>query len=96
MREYPVKKGISLSNESIVKNCMDILGTGKIDKNKVIASCDGLKSISIEIKSPKVVAIETESIPSKNPAETIRLFNSLLDTVTGYSSKERKKLLSKI
>jgi hypothetical protein len=31
----------------------------------------------------------------ENPSETIKFFNDLLAKVTGYTTKERKKLISK-
>ncbi|MCL5437908.1 MAG: DUF5611 family protein [Candidatus Thermoplasmatota archaeon] len=95
MRDYPVKKGVNPTQEFILGKCREIMGKGEIEGNLVITSCSGLSRIQIEIKSPKSIAVETETEKGGDYMKSIKLFNQLLEAVTGYSSKERKKQFSK-
>ncbi len=95
MREYPVRKTIKSDNDYI-KSCLESQDMEyKIDGDHIIASYPGILKLEIWTDGKKVYA-ETEADKNySNPQETIKKFNNLIEKITGYSSKERKKLISK-
>lgn len=95
-RTYPVKKGVGTDPETLLKKVKEIAGNGEIIGNHVICSFPGVKTLEIYANG-KNLDVETENDPSNsNPMETVRVFNNLMEAVTGFSSKERKKRFSKV
>lgn len=95
-RKYPVKRGIDTSSEAILERVKGFCGNGSIENEHVLCSIPGLKKIDF-YKEGKVIMVETETDPSStNPMETVKQFNRLIEEVTGFNSKERKKRLSKV
>lgn len=94
-REYPVKKGIKMNNEYILEQTKKIAEDAEIKDEKVYATLPGMKSIELFTNGKSLFA-QTENDPGYNDfATTIKLFNQLIETITGYNSKERKKRISK-
>ncbi|WMT51401.1 MAG: DUF5611 family protein [Ferroplasma sp.] len=95
MREYPVKKTVKISNSAI----SEILKSYNMDfeekEGHIISSYPGLKKIELWTDGKKLYAETETDMEYKNPGETIKFFNNLLEKLTGYTSKERKKLISK-
>lgn len=95
-RTYPVKRGVDVSNETLLEKVKEHAGNGKIENDHVVCSIPGLKRIEL-FKDGKNLKVETESDPdNKNPMETVKQFNALVELVTGFNTKERKKRLSKV
>ncbi|MCL5678628.1 MAG: DUF5611 family protein [Candidatus Thermoplasmatota archaeon] len=95
-REYPVKKGIKLSLETIREKAESIAGEARIDGSHVFSRCPGLSEIDLTTDGKKLL-VQTKSDGIKeNAAEALRIYNRLIEEITGYSSKERKKLISKV
>ncbi len=95
MRDYPVKKTVKLSQELVTEICRKVVGNGSPEGKGVVASCKGLSRIYVEIKDPKTIMVDTVSEETDNKMEVIRMFNDLMEALTGYTVKERKKLMSK-
>jgi len=96
VREYPVKKGINLSTEFIREKAEMVTGEARIDGNRVISHCSGLSEINMYTDGKKL-SVETKSDGIKeNAPEALRIYNRLIEDITGYSSKERKKIMSKL
>lgn len=94
-REYPVKKGIKLSNEYILENTKKLADSAEIRDEKVYATIPGMKSIELYTDGKKLFT-QTETDPKYGDfSKTIKLFNELIEELTGFSSKERKKKYSK-
>lgn len=94
-REYPVKKGIKLSKDYILEKTKEIAGDARIEGDHVITSIPGMKAIDFSTDG-KVILAQTEADPSaKDVSNTISTFNKLIENLTGFSSKERKKKFSK-
>ncbi len=94
-REYPVKKGFTLSieriNEVLKPHCEYL----KTDGDEITCGFPGMKKMVFKISGKKLF-VETETDREyKNPQETIREFNIIIEQITGYNAKERKKLVSK-
>jgi len=95
-RDYPVKKGFDVSLETIATKCREFSSDVKVSQNSVELSIPGIKRLEIKA-GVKNLSIETENDPDfKDYAQTIKIFNTLVESVTGYSSKERKKKFGKI
>jgi hypothetical protein len=95
MRTYPIRKTIKMNKSYLVDllklNNMDFTENG----DHIVSSYPGLKKLELWTDGKKLY-IETETdIQYKNHQETIKFFNDLLEQLTGYTSKERKKLISK-
>ena len=96
VREYPVKKGKKIDTQTIEKVAKEILGQAKISNGHVITKTPGIAKIDLSSDGKKLfVTTETEK-DSKDAENAIKLYNKLIDSLTGYSSKERKKLMSKV
>ena len=96
VREYPVKKGIKLSLEAIREKAESITGEARIDESHVFSRCPGLSEIDLTTDGKKLL-VQTKSDGIKeNAAEALRIYNRLIEEITGYSSKERKKLISRV
>ena len=95
-RTYPVKKGISITPEYLLEKAKELTGNGEIKGDHVICSLPGIKTVEMSPEG-KNLSISAENDPdNKDPLGTVKAFNQLLESVTGYSSKERKKKFSKI
>ena len=95
-REYPVKKGIKMSNEYILEQAKKFVESAEIKDDKVHASLPGMKSLELYTNG-KTLFAQTENDHSYNDvAKTIKLFNDIIETITGFNSKERKKRMSKL
>ena len=95
-RQYPVKKGIKLTKEYLGEKAREILGKAEIQGDNVISSAPGIKVIEMHTDG-KFLFVTTEN--DGNPAnslEAIRIYNRLIEGVTGFSSKERKNKMSKL
>lgn len=96
VRTYPVKKGVGIDPDALLKRVKEIAGNGEIKGDHVFCSVPGIKRIEIYANG-KNLDVDTENDSSNsNPLETVRTFNNLIEAVTGFSSKERKKRLSKV
>lgn len=96
VREYPVKKGKKMDVETLEKVAKDIFGQARVANGHVITKTPGLAKIDLSSDGKKLfVTTETEK-DSKDAENAVKLYNRLIDTLTGYTSKERKKLFSKV
>ncbi len=95
MRTYPVRKTIKISKSYIT----EILKSKNMEFEEkgehIISSYPGLKKIELWTDGTKLYAETETDMEYENPSETIKFFNDLLAKVTGYTTKERKKLISK-
>jgi len=99
MREYPVKRKLwkELSVENVAKTMKEIFGNAEINGDTVISSYGSLSKIVVKVGDKKIF-VETESKKDSSQEimmDTIKKYNKFLYKVTGYTAKERKKLLMK-
>ncbi|MEM0158044.1 MAG: DUF5611 family protein [Thermoplasmataceae archaeon] len=96
VREYPVKKGFKSDLETIYSVAKEVVGKAEISGETVITSIPGLRKIEIRPgKSSVLVETEPDSA-SPDPLRTVHTFNELIEKITGFSAKERKKKMTKI
>ncbi len=95
-RTYPVKRGVSIEPNELLSRVKESIGNGEVKDGHVFCSIPGIKLIEI-YPDGKNLAVNTENDPDNpDPMKTIKVFNDLIEKATGYSSKERKKRLSKV
>ena len=95
MRTYPVKKTVNVSISTIEDVLKSYNMEYKENNGHILSSYPGLKKLELWADGKKLYA-ETETDKEyRNPGETIKFYNELLEKLTGYTSKERKKLMSK-
>ena len=95
VREYPVKKGIKINAGYIAESAEGIAEEIRIEGEHVLARIPGMKKIELYTDGKKLL-VETETDESaKDYSQTVRIYNDLIEKLTGYNSKERKKRLSK-
>ncbi len=95
MREYPVKKTIKLSKDHILEISRQFDDKAKDSGDSIIMSLPGISRVEIRI-SGKGIAVETSEYQNDaDKTRSISLYNALIEKLTGYSAKERRKFLSK-
>ncbi|WP_337860291.1 DUF5611 family protein [Ferroplasma sp.] len=95
MRSYPVKKTVKIDKAYIIEVLKAKNMDFKEEGDHIISSYPGLKKIDVWTDGKKLYAETETDMDFKNPSETIKFFNELLEKLTGYTTKERKKLMSK-
>ena len=95
MRTYPVKKTVNISISTIKGVLESYHMDFKEIEGHILSSYPGLKKIDLWTDGKKLYAETETDMQYKNHGETIKFFNDFLEKLTGYTSKERKKLISK-
>ena len=95
-REYPVKKGIKISRDYIAEKAKGTASNVNIDGDEVICSIPGIKRISLRTDGKNLFVETVNEEKPENPMMTVSLFNKLIEDITGFSAKERKKKMSKL
>ena len=94
MRKYRCKNEVS---ESILESKMkDIFGTVSKSGNQFVSSYSESLSVIATVSGKKEISVETRTSPGSDQEKIVKLYNQFLEEVTGYTAKERKKLMSKI
>ena len=95
-RNYPVKKGIKLSPEYIMEKATETAQNVKMSGDHVMCTIPGIKSIDMWVGGKELMVETVNDEKPPDPMETVRIYNKLIENITGLSSKERKKKMSKI
>ncbi len=95
LREYPVKKTIKLSKEYIVETSRQFSDDVREENGSVILSIPGISKIEIRINGKKIEVDTSGYEKNTDGLNTVSIYNNLIEKLTGYSAKERKKLISK-
>jgi hypothetical protein len=94
MRRYPCKGEVNLKALQSVMN--EIFGNVVIEGESLISNMPGILKVKAFVSGNKEISIETDTSTSSNPDLAVKLYNRFLEKATGYSSKERKRMLSKV
>lgn len=93
MRKYPCKKEVS---EQLVESKMkEIFGNARNEGGRWISTYSESLEVTAVVSGKKLIEVETKTSPGKEQETVVKLYNRFLEDVTGYTSKERKKLVSK-
>ncbi len=93
MRSYPCKKEIT--PEIIKESAKRIMGNYEESGDFIIIRFPPIEEIKIRIKGKKEIEVETRNGTGGDINVAIKKYNEFIEDVTGYSAKERKKLLMK-
>ncbi len=94
MRKYRCKNEVS---ENILESKMkDIFGNVTKSGNQFVSSYSESLSVIATVSGKKEISVETRTSPGSDQEKIVKLYNQFLEEVTGYTAKERKKLMSKI
>lgn len=93
MRTYPCKKPVT--REMVIENIIKIAGNYKEEDNYFITKIPPIEEIKIRINGEKEIEVETRSGQGGDTEAAIKKYNQLIEAITGYSAKERKKILMK-
>ncbi len=96
VRSYPVKKGFKIDNASLLAVTKEVTRSGTISNGHVIAKINGLEKVELWPEGKNLMCETVTDKNAKNYDEAIKKFNELIEKVTGYNAKERKKIASKV
>ncbi len=98
MREYKFKRGYKPSEERLKELMLKHFGNCKKEGDVYISKFGAIEELKAWIKNRKLY-IETKTNPNVSDevaVKTIKTYNKFLEELTGYTAKERKKMLMKI
>ncbi len=97
MRAYPFKRGYRPTEERLEEMIVKHFGDFRKEGEYYIVSFGAIEELKLKLDGKKLLA-ETRTNP-KAPedvaVETIKRYNRFLHELTGYSAKERQKLMKK-
>jgi hypothetical protein len=97
MRAYPFKRGYKPTEERLEEMIKKHFNKFRKDSEYYVVSFGAIEELRMKIEGKKLV-VETKTdpkAPEKVAVETIKKYNRFLHELTGYSSKERQKLMKK-
>ena len=98
--DYEVKKGHGkeLEGNGLLKMTEEVFGSAKIEGDMVVSKYGAMTSLEAKVKDKATVIINTTTDAKASievAADTIKQYNSFLEKVTGFTSKERRTRLQK-
>ncbi|CAC11243.1 conserved hypothetical protein [Thermoplasma acidophilum] len=95
MREYPVKKGFPTDYDSIKRKISELGFDVKSEGDLIIASIPGISRIEIKPDKRKILVNTGDYDSDADKLAVVRTYNDFIEKLTGYSAKERKKMMTK-
>ncbi|BAB59301.1 hypothetical protein [Thermoplasma volcanium GSS1] len=95
MRDYPVKKGIANTLESIADLLSGMGYQFSIEGDIIVTSLPGISRIEIKPEKRKLLVNTSDYSDGVDKLQIIKNYNDLIEKLTGYSAKERKKMMTK-
>ena len=97
MREYKFKRGYEASEERLRELMLKHFGNCEENDGIYVARFGAIEELRAWIKEKKLY-VETKTNPNvdeETAMKTIKIYNKFIEELTGYSAKERKKMLMK-
>ncbi|RLI72412.1 hypothetical protein DRO97_08935 [Archaeoglobales archaeon] len=97
MREYKFKRGFKPANERLEELIEKYFGNYEIKEGFYIARFGAIEELKLKIDN-KVLLVESRTNPKVSnevAAKTLKTYNKFLEELTGYTAKERQKMLKK-
>ena len=97
MREYRFKRGYKASEERLAELLKKHFGRYWKDGNfYVVRNFGAIEELRLKIEGGKLYAsTKTRMVDDDVAATTIKTYNRFLEELTGYTAKERQKMLKK-
>ncbi len=97
MREYRFKRGFKPTQERLEEMIVKHFGEFEKDGDVYIVRFGAIEELRLWLKDKKLYA-ESKTNPNVSEdvaVQTIKTYNKFLEELTGYTAKERQKLLKK-
>lgn len=97
MREYKFKRGYEASEERLEEFIKKFFESYRKEGNIYIVSFKAIKVMKLWIEDKKLY-VETETdpnVPDDIAIQTIKTYNKFLEELTGYTAKERARMMKK-
>ena len=96
MQEYDIRRGHfkNIEGDKFKSLLESTFGKVEVDNEKFMAYYGALQPLTTWIKSKDVLCVDTKmdnTVSEDEINETIRKYNSFLESATGFNSKERVK-----
>jgi hypothetical protein len=93
MRKYPCKADVN--PEAVEAKMREIFDNVRKDRERYISTYSKSLEVSAAVSGKREISVETKTIPGEDQEVAVKLYNRFLEEVTGYTAKERKKMVSK-
>ncbi len=97
MREYKFKRGFKPTNERLEKLIEKHFGEYEVKEGFYVVKFGAIEELKLKIEN-KVLLAESKTNPKVDDeiaAKTLKTYNKFLEELTGYTAKERQKMLKK-
>ncbi len=97
MREYRFKRGYKPDEDRLKKLIKKYFGEFEKDGNVYVVRYGAMEELRLWIENKKLYA-ETKTnpnVPEDVAVQTIKTYNRFLEELTGYTAKERAKMMKK-
>ncbi len=97
MREYKFKRGFKATNERLEEMLRKYFGNFEVDGDSyVVRNFGALEELRTKLSNGKlIVSSKSKPVDNELAYQTIKTYNKFLEELTGYTAKERQKLLRK-
>ena len=96
MRLYDFKRGHRKSMDEIEGIMKEMFNDVRRENERIYATYKGLAKIEVWLEGKKLAAETTSrEVSNEDAMDTLKKWNEFLFKVTGYTSKERKKKMTK-
>ena len=99
MRDYELRRGVgkTLEGDGLRKIAVDAFGEAGVDGRSVVVSFGALERLVAWTDGKRLFVEMTmkSGVPDRVATDTIKAYNTFLETATGYSAKERGKRAQK-
>ncbi|NHW24206.1 MAG: DUF5611 family protein [Archaeoglobales archaeon] len=97
MREYKIKKGYEASNSRLEEILRKYFGNFSFESDYyVVRNFGGIEELRAKVER-RILLVETKTklVDDETALKTLKTYNGFLEEFTGYSAKERQKMLKK-
>lgn len=97
MREYKFKRGYEISEKRLGEELQKHFGSFEKEGDfYIVKNFYGIEELKAKIEG-KLLLIETKTrlVDDETALKTLRVYNKFIESLTGYSAKERQKMLRK-
>ncbi len=97
MREYKFKRGFEPSTERLERLIKKYFGSFEKEGDTYLVRFGAIKELRLSIRDKKLYAESktNPNVPDEIAVKTIKTYNMFIEELTGYSAKERAKMMKK-
>lgn len=97
MRDYKFKRGYKASKERLEEMLEKHFGSFEVEGEfYIVRNFGGIEEMKLKLSDKKLlVETKTRVVDDETALKTIKTYNRFLEELTGYTAKERQKMLRK-